>query len=93
MRWFALLAGLAFIPSLAIADEKPVQLKAAPGLETVEANCSVCHSLAYIEMNSPFLDAAHWEAEVTKMTKTYGAPINPADAKIILDYLTQTYGG
>ena len=31
-------------------------------------------------------------AEVTKMIKAFGAPINDADAKIIADYLKKNYG-
>ena len=40
-------------------------------------------STSVINMNSPFLDAAHWDAEVAKMIKSFGAPIDPADAKTI----------
>ena len=76
----------------AAADEKPVQLKKAPGLDKVEANCQACHSLDYIPMNSPFPNAALWEAEVTKMIKAYGAPIDDADAKAITEYLKNNYG-
>ncbi|HEY7549604.1 MAG TPA: cytochrome c [Hyphomicrobiaceae bacterium] len=76
----------------AAADEKPVQLKKAPGLDKVETNCASCHSLDYIEMNSPFPSAALWDAEVIKMIKTYGAPIDEADAKVIADYLKKNYG-
>jgi mono/diheme cytochrome c family protein len=76
----------------AAADEKPVELKKAPGLDTVEANCSGCHSLDYILMNSPYPNAALWNAEVTKMIKTFGAPISEADAKVIEDYLQKNYG-
>jgi len=43
-------------------------------------------------MNSPFLDAARWDAEVAKMIKSFGAPIDPADAKTIGAYLKQNYG-
>ena len=43
-------------------------------------------------MNSPFLDAAGWNAEVTKMIKAFGAPIDDADAKAIVDYLAKNYG-
>ena len=43
-------------------------------------------------MNSPFLNAAGWEAEVTKMIKAYGAPVNDADAAVIVDYLKKNYG-
>jgi hypothetical protein len=44
-------------------------------------------------MNSPFLNAAGWDGEVTKMIKAMGAPIDDADAKAIKDYLTKNYGG
>jgi sulfite dehydrogenase (cytochrome) subunit B len=76
----------------AAAAEKPVELKPGPGADKVEANCAACHSLDYIKMNSPFLNAAGWDAEVTKMIGAFGAPINPADAKIIGDYLKTHYG-
>jgi mono/diheme cytochrome c family protein len=79
-------------PVTTVAQEKPVALKKAPGLDKVEANCSGCHSLDYIVMNSPFPNAALWEAEVTKMIRAFGAPISDADAKIIADYLKANYG-
>ena len=76
----------------AVAGEKPVQLKKAPGADKVEANCAACHTLDYIPMNSTFLNAAGWDAEMTKMINVFGAPIGPADAKIIGDYLKANYG-
>jgi sulfite dehydrogenase (cytochrome) subunit B len=76
----------------ASADEKPVQLKAAAGVDKVEANCAACHTLDYIQMNSTFLNAAGWDAEVAKMINAFGAPINPTDAKVIADYLKANYG-
>ena len=76
----------------AMAGEEPIQLKQATGLDKVEANCSGCHSLDYVVMNSPFPTAAVWEAEVNKMIKAFGAPIDEPDAKVILDYLKQNYG-
>jgi mono/diheme cytochrome c family protein len=92
MRIFALalLAG-AFAVS-AMADEKPVQLKEAPGLDKVQANCGGCHSLDYLVMNSPFPTATLWDAEVTKMIKAFGAPIEETDAKTVADYLKKYYG-
>jgi len=84
-------AALAFaLP--AAAQEKPVELKKAPGLDKVESNCSGCHSLDYILMNSPFPTAAVWDAEVTKMIKAFGAPISEDDAKTIAEYLKKNYG-
>jgi sulfite dehydrogenase (cytochrome) subunit B len=77
----------------ALAQEEPVvKLKEAPGLDKVEANCAACHSLDYIQMNSPFPNAALWEAEVTKMIKAYGAPVSDTDAAVVVDYLKKNYG-
>lgn len=75
-----------------VAGEQPVQLKKAAGSDKVEANCAACHSLDYIPMNSLFLNAGGWEAEVTKMINAFGAPISPDDAKTISAYLTANYG-
>jgi sulfite dehydrogenase (cytochrome) subunit B len=86
------LASVALIAFPAAADEKPVQLKKAPGVDKVAANCGSCHSLDYIPMNSPFLNAAAWDAEVTKMINTFGAPIDDADAGVIKEYLKKNYG-
>jgi sulfite dehydrogenase (cytochrome) subunit B len=74
------------------ADELAIELKPGTGLDAVQHNCRTCHSLDYIPMNSPFLDAAAWNAEVTKMIKAYGAPIGEADAKAITAYLANNYG-
>jgi sulfite dehydrogenase (cytochrome) subunit B len=86
----AMLAGM--LATAAFAEEKPVALKKAPGVEKVEANCGACHSLDYIVMNSPFPNAALWDAEVAKMINAFGAPIDAADAKVIADYLKANYG-
>jgi sulfite dehydrogenase (cytochrome) subunit B len=81
-----------FAGAAAIADEMPVDLKAGSGADKVEGHCGACHSLDYILMNAPFLDAAGWDAEVNKMISAYGAPISAADAKTIADYLKANYG-
>jgi mono/diheme cytochrome c family protein len=92
MRTLILAVAAAALALPAAAQEKPVALKKAPGVEAVEGNCSGCHSLDYILMNSPFPNAALWDAEVTKMIKAFGAPIGEADAKVIADYLKKNYG-
>jgi mono/diheme cytochrome c family protein len=92
MRTIAMVIGGALLVSGAAAEEKPVVLKGTPGLDLVEAHCGACHSLDYITMNSPFLNAAQWEAEVAKMINAFGAPISDADAKAIADYLVANYG-
>lgn len=93
MRTFALAFAATLIASSALADEQVIKLKPGAGLDKVEANCQACHTLAYIPMNSPFLKPAGWDAEVTKMIKAYGAPVDDADAKAIADYLKANYGG
>lgn len=94
MRVFAvtLIVAFAAVLSPAAAQEQSITLKPGPGLDKVQANCSTCHSLDYIQMNSPFLNAAGWNAEVTKMIKAMGAPIGDDDAKVIVDYLAKNYG-
>jgi mono/diheme cytochrome c family protein len=92
MRALIIALATAAIALPVAAQEKPVELKKAPGLDKVEANCAGCHSLDYIVMNSPFPNAALWDAEVTKMIKAFGAPISDADAEIIADYLKKNYG-
>jgi sulfite dehydrogenase (cytochrome) subunit B len=87
----ALLAGFGRLGA-GRADESQIALKDAPGRDQVLNNCGACHSLDYIEMNSPFMDRAVWESEVTKMIKAFGAPIDDADAKIIVAYLAANYG-
>ena len=93
MRTFtlALLAATFALPAL--ADESQIKLKQAPGVDKVEGNCAACHSLDYIQMNSPFMNAATWDAEVNKMIKALGAPISDDDAKAIKEYLIKNYGG
>jgi mono/diheme cytochrome c family protein len=76
----------------ALADETAVHLKEAAGRQLVEANCVMCHSLDYVQMNAPFLDRKGWEASVNKMVKVMGAPVNENDARAIVDYLASQYG-
>lgn len=74
------------------ADEAAIQLKDAPDAALVVSKCSICHSVDYIPMNAPFMKRAAWEAEVRKMIKVMGAPIEESDFTRIVDYLTQQYG-
>ena len=76
----------------ALAGENEFRLMEAPGRNLVEANCSMCHSLDYIQMNSPFLDRKGWEASVNKMIKAMGAPVAEADVQQLVDYLASQYG-
>jgi len=75
----------------ATAGEDAIQLQDAPGRVETAANCAMCHSLDYIEMNAPVLDRAGWEKSVRKMIDRFGAPIGDDDARRIVDYLGQHY--
>src|SRR5262249_53108857 len=91
-RVFAVMLFASLFAVTATAGEEAIQLKEAPGLDKVETNCGGCHSLDYIIMNSPFPTGEIWEAEVNKMIKAFGAPIEEVDAKAIFEYLKINYG-
>jgi hypothetical protein len=58
---------------------------------TVVVACGVCHSTRYIMIQPP-LSRETWVAEVTKMQKTFGAPIPLDKVDEILDYLVTVRG-
>ena len=76
----------------AAADETSLRLTEGPGLTQVQASCSMCHSLDYILMNSPFQDKAAWEKTVNKMVKVMGAPLTADDITAVVAYLDTHYG-
>lgn len=91
----ALAAGLAGATAAPVNYRIPDEVaafKPGPNLEVVQGNCAACHSADYIRTQPPMKDKkAFWQAEVTKMIKVYGAPIDDADVGKIVDYLTATY--
>jgi mono/diheme cytochrome c family protein len=80
-------------PVTYVLPDETAAFKPGPNLETVQGNCGACHSADYIvtQPQGPAFKKAFWEAEVTKMIKVYGAPIDEADVPKIVDYLTQVY--
>ena len=87
-----LLISLLLLAGTALADEGNVRLKEGPGKDKVMANCIMCHSVDYIQMNSVFLDRNGWTASVNKMVKVMGAPLKEEEIPQIVDYLTRYYG-
>jgi mono/diheme cytochrome c family protein len=73
--------------------EETAAFKPGPNLDTVQSNCTVCHSADYIQTQprGPKYKKDFWQAEVTKMVKVYGAPIADADVPKIVEYLAATY--
>ena len=90
--WHIVAGSAVLLFSVSAQAQENVQLKPEAGLQTVEAYCTACHSLDYPRINSVFLKRQDWEAVVDKMINAFGAPIKPADAKVIVDYLTENYG-
>jgi hypothetical protein len=89
----AVLASVALLACAgAAADETKIRMKDAPETPALVANCSGCHSLDYVQMNSTFMKRAGWEAEVRKMVAVMGAPVTEADQARLVDYLTREYG-
>lgn len=66
------------------------ELAPGKGREIILAYCGFCHSTTYITMQPP-LPATTWEAEVSKMIDTYGAPIPEDETKQIIAYLQAHY--
>jgi cytochrome c5 len=71
--------------------EVKAELPPGPGRETVAAQCVVCHTLNYI-MIQPRFSKETWTAEVTKMQKTYSAPIPDDKIPEIVSYLVAVRG-
>jgi sulfite dehydrogenase (cytochrome) subunit B len=88
--------------SLVAVNAKPVTytlpdetstFKPGPDLDVVQGNCGACHSADYIatQPTGPTFKKDFWQAEVTKMIKVYGAPIDEADVPKIVEYLSATH--
>ena len=102
MRNSLLLATLVASLVLATAQAAPVNyklpdetadFKPGPNLDVVKANCAACHSADYVQTQprGEKFKKDFWQAEVTKMIKVYGAPIDDADVPRIVEYLATTY--
>jgi cytochrome c553 len=62
-----------------------------PNRDKAAGFCVICHGAEYIPMQ-PKMSKAQWTATVTKMIKTFGAPIPQEDADRISEYLAGAYG-
>jgi cytochrome c553 len=90
------IAGLVVVSAKPISYKLPDETAAfrpGPNLEAVQNNCTACHSADYVstQPEGPKYKKDFWQAEVTKMIKLYGAPIDESDVPKIVDYLASTY--
>src|ERR1700730_9192118 len=81
------------VPVVYKLPEETAAFKPGPNLDVVQNNCTACHSADYIntQPRGEKFKEDFWQAEVTKMIKVYGAPIEDADVGKIVDYLAATY--
>jgi sulfite dehydrogenase (cytochrome) subunit B len=89
------------IPVSRLTEVKPVKeidldyhapdLPPGSGQDAFATQCVICHSPRYV-LNQPAFPRKVWTAEVHKMVKGYGAPIDPAQEKIIVNYLVSWHG-
>ncbi len=95
MRIILALAALALVAAAPPTKRLSVTLPEGEGFlperygvssEAVNGNCLSCHSAAMITAQ-PRLTRVQWGETIAKMRNVYGAPIDPADDKAILDWL------
>ena len=72
--------------------EETATMRPGPNLDVAQNNCTACHSPDYIK-TQPIMKSKKdfWQAEVTKMIKVYGAPIEDADVPKLVEYLSAAY--
>ena len=96
----AALIGFVGVPVISMAKPVDYQLPEetavfgpGPNQDAVLGNCASCHSADYIKTQpqGAAFKKDFWQAEVTKMIKVYGAPIDEADVAKIVDYLVATH--
>lgn len=74
------------------AETAQLKLSDLPGYTLARAKCAICHSADYIQYQPPQLTQNQWTAEVQKMQRSYGAPLDADEIKLIGIYLATVYG-
>jgi mono/diheme cytochrome c family protein len=96
----ASIAAIGTVPMISVAKpisyllpDETAAFGPGPNQDAVLGNCAACHSADYIKTQpqGPAFKKDFWQAEVTKMIKVYGAPIDEADVSKIVDYLVATH--
>jgi mono/diheme cytochrome c family protein len=102
MKHSILLLAVGIVGVCSAANAKPMTytlpdetaaFKPGANLELVQGNCGACHSADYVQTQprGPKFKQDFWQAEVIKMIKVFGAPINEADVPKIVEYLSTVY--
>lgn len=95
-RWWVAVAMTA-VTAVAVEITLPIETSRLvesplPGYALTVAHCYTCHSTEYVRFQPSSSPRAYWKATVTKMQKTFGAPIPDEVVEPITDYLVKTYG-
>jgi mono/diheme cytochrome c family protein len=69
----------------------PGALYVGKGADLLNQNCSLCHSPTFVD-TQPALSAKAWQAEVLKMQKAFGAPIDSAVVPDLVKALVERHG-
>jgi hypothetical protein len=78
------------VHSITLPDAPPA-IPDGPNRPQFQAYCRLCHS-PRMALTQPRMSQEKWSAVVTKMVKTYGAPIPPDQEPAIVAYLTAVRG-
>ena len=74
------------------AETAQLQPSALPGYPIAAGKCVICHSVDYILYQPPHMTQAQWTAEAQKMQRSYGAPLDADEIKLVGIYLATVYG-
>ena len=81
-------AGLALAPLAAQENEPSRTLTPGKGADLTSARCGICHDVTHITRGK--LSRGEWQDNVRNMIER-GAPIDPAEVPVIIDYLATYY--
>ena len=81
-------AGLALAPLAAQENEPSRTLTPGKGADLTSARCGICHDVTHITRGK--LSRGEWQDNVRNMLER-GAPIDPAEVPVIIDYLATYY--
>jgi hypothetical protein len=76
----------------ASAQSKPEdELPDGPGKKILQASCTSCHELKEVTKFKGYYTRAQWR-DVVQTMEDYGAKLEPGEAEVLADYLTEHLG-
>ena len=67
------------------------ELPDGPGKKILQASCTSCHELGEVTKFKGYYTRAQWR-DVVQTMMDYGAKLQPAEAEVLADYLTEHLG-